>query len=135
MKKGYIHLSVSPWGKPILFVQNKDGTLRLCIDFLQLNKAIVNNKYPLPHIYDLIDQLCEAKIFSKIDLRSGYHYVRVKDEDISKTTFHTWYVHYEFTVLPFGLTNAPTTFMCFMNGVFKDHLDKFIVVFFNDILV
>jgi hypothetical protein len=92
LKKGYIHPSVSPWGAPVLFVKKKDGTLRLCIDFQQLNKVTVKNKYPLPRIDDLFDQLKDEKIFSKIDLRSGYHQVRINDEDISKTTFRTRYV-------------------------------------------
>jgi hypothetical protein len=99
-------------------VKKKDGTLRLCIDFRQLNKVTVKNKYPLPRIDDLFNQLKDAKIFSKIDLRSVYHQVRIKEEDISKTTFRTRYGHYEFTVVPFGLLNAPAVFMCLMNGVF-----------------
>ena len=135
LKKGYIHPSVSSWGALVLFLKKKDGTLRLCIDFRQLNKVTVKNKYPLPRIDDLFDQLKDAKIFSKIDLRSGYHQVRIKDEDIGKTAFRTRYGHYEFTVVPFGLTNAPTVFMCLMNGVFRDYLDKFVIVFLDDILV
>jgi hypothetical protein len=109
---------VSPWGAPVLFVKKKYGTLILCIDFRQLNKVTVKNKYPLPRIDDLFDQLKDAKIFSKIDLRSGYHQVRIKEEYISKTTFRTRYGHYEFTMVPFGLSNAPAVFMCLMNGVF-----------------
>jgi hypothetical protein len=109
--------------------------LRLCIDFRQLNKVTVKNKYPLPKIDDLFDQLKDAKIFSKIDLRSGYHKVRIKDEDIGKTAFRTRYGHYEFTLVPFGLTNAPVVFMCLMNGVFRNYLDKFVIVFLDDILV
>jgi hypothetical protein len=135
LKKGYICPSVSPWGAPVLFVKNKDGTLRLCIDFRQLNKVTIKNKYPLSRIDDLFDQLKDAKIFSKIDLRSGYHQVRIKDEDISKTAFRTRYGHYEFTVVPFGLSNAPVVFMCLMNGVFREYLDKFVIVFLDDILV
>jgi hypothetical protein len=135
LKKGYICPSVSPWGAPVLFVKKKDGTLRLCIDFRQLNKVTVKNKYPLPRIDDLFDQLKDAKIFSKIDLRSGYHQVRIKDEDINKTAFRTRYGHYEFTVVPFGLSNAPVVFMSLMNGVFRDYLDKFVIVFLDDILV
>jgi hypothetical protein len=135
LKKGYICPSVSPWGAPVLFVKKKDGTLRLCIDFRQLNKVTVKNKYPLPRIDDLFDQLKDVKVFSKIDLRSGYHQVRIKDEDISKTAFRTRYGHYEFNVVPFGLSNAPYVFMCLMNGVFRNYLDKFIIVFLDDILV
>jgi hypothetical protein len=135
LKKGYIRPSVSPWGAPVLFVKKKDGTLRLCIDFRQLNKVTIKNKYPLPRIDDLFDQLKGARIFSKIDLRSGYHQVRIKEEDINKTTFRTRYGHYEFTVVPFGLSNAPTIFMCLMNGVFREYLDKFVIVFLDDILV
>ena len=100
-----------------------------------MNKVTVKNKYPLPRIDDLFDQLKDAKIFSKIDLRSGYHQVRIKDEDISKTAFRTRYGHYEFTVVPFGLTNAPVVSMCLMNGVFINYLDKFVIVFLDDILV
>jgi hypothetical protein len=111
LEKGYICPSVSPWGAPILFVKKKDGTLRLCIDFRQLNKATVKNKYPLPRIDDLFYQLRGAKIFSKIDLRSEYHRVRIKEEGINKTMFRTKYGHYEFVVVPFGLINAPTIFM------------------------
>jgi hypothetical protein len=103
LKKGYICPNVSPWGAPVLFVKKKDGTMRLCIDFRQLNKVTVKNKYPLPRIDDLFDQLKDEKLFLKIDLRSGYHQVRIKDEDISKTAFRTRYSHYEFTVVPFGL--------------------------------
>jgi hypothetical protein len=100
-----------------------------------LNKVTVKNKYPLPRIDDLFDQLKDTKIFSKIDLRSGYHQVRINDEDISKTAFITRYGHYEFIVVTFGLTNAPVVFMCLMNGVFRDYLDKFVIVFLDDILV
>jgi hypothetical protein len=135
LKKGYIFLSMSPWGAPVLFVNKKDETLRLCIDFKQLNNVTVKNKYPLSRINDLFNQLKGEKIFSKIDLRSGYHRVIIKDEDISKTSFRTRYGHYEFTVVPFGLSNAPVVFMCLMNGVFRDYLDKFVIVFLDDILV
>jgi hypothetical protein len=100
-----------------------------------LNKVTVKNKYPLPRIDDLFDQLKDAKVFSKIDLRSGYHQVRIKDEDISKTAFRTRYGHYEFTVVQFGLSNTPVVFMCLMNGVFRNYLDKFVIVFLDDILV
>ena len=131
----YVRLSVSPWGAPVLFVKKKDGTLRLCIDYHQLNKMTIKNKYPLLCIDDLFDQICEAMIFSKIDLRSGYHQVRIKDEDILKNTFRTSYRHYEFIVMPCGITNASTTFMCLMNSVLSKYLDKFIVVLIDDILI
>jgi hypothetical protein len=135
MDKGYIQPSVSPWGAPVLFVKNKDGTLRLCIDYRQLNKVTVKNKYPLPRINDLFDQLGGASIFSNIDLISGYHQVQIKDEEIHKTAFRTRYGHYEFVVVPFVLTNSPTTFMCLMNNVLNKFLDKFVLVFIDDILI
>jgi hypothetical protein len=108
LKKGYICPSVSPWGALVLFLKKKYGTLRMCIDLGQLNKITIKNKYPLPKIDDLFDEIKGARIFSKIDLRSCYHQVRIKEEDINKTTFRTRYGHYEFTVVPFGLSNAPT---------------------------
>jgi hypothetical protein len=135
LKKGYIWPSMSPWGSPVLLVRKKYGTLRLCIDFRQLNKVIVKNKYPLPRIDDLFDQLKDAKIFSKIDIRSRYHQVRIEEEDISKTTFRTRYGHYEFIVVPFGLSNAPTVFMCLMNGVFREYLENFVIVFLDEIII
>jgi hypothetical protein len=135
LKKEYIGPSVSPWGTLVLFMEKKDGTLRSCIDFKQLNNVTIKNKYPLPRIDGLFDQLKSARIFSKIDLRSGYHQVRVKEEDIRKTTFRKRYGHYEFMVAPFGLSNAPTIFMCLMNGVFKEYLDKFTTVFLDDVLI
>ena len=135
LEKGFIRPSVSPWGAPMLFVKKKDGTLRLCIDYRQLNKLIVKNKYLLPKIYDLFDQMKGATIFSKIDLRSGYHQLRIKDVDVHKTAFRMQYGHYEFLVMSFGLTNAPTAFMDLMNLVFRLYLDHFVVVFIDDILV
>ena len=109
---------MSPWGAPVLFVKTKDGKLRMCIDYRQINNVIVNNKYPLPRIKDHFDQLKEAGVFSKIDLPSGYYQLRVKDVDVLKTAFRTRYSHYEFLVMPFGFTNAPATFMDLMNRVF-----------------
>ena len=109
--------------------------MRLCIDYRQLNKMTIKNRYPLPCIDDMFDQLHGATVFSKIDLSSGYHQVRIKDEDIFKTTFRTRYGHYEFVVMPFGLTNTPTTFIHLMNSILSKYLDKFIVVFINDIVI
>ena len=119
----------------MLFVKKKDGTLRLCVDYRQLNKMTVKNKYPLPRIDDLFDQLKGASVFLKIDLRSGYHQLRIKDMDVHKTTFKIWYGHYEFLVMPFELTNATTAFMDLMNHVFRPYVDRFVVVFIDDILV
>jgi len=112
---GFIRPSTSPWGAPALFAKKKDGSLRLCIDYRRLNRVTIKNKYPMPRIDDLFDQLKGSTCFSKIDLRSGYYQLRVKDEDIPKTTFRTRYRHYEFTILPFQLTNALAVFMCLMN--------------------
>lgn len=123
-----------PLGVLVLFVKKKDGTLRLCIDYKQLNKVIVKNKYPLPRIDNLFDHMRGDKEFSKIDLRSSYHQVQIMEEDIHKVAFKTRYGHYEFTVVAFGLTNAPVTFMCLMNIVFSKYLDKFVLIFFDDIL-
>nr|CAD1829912.1 unnamed protein product [Ananas comosus var. bracteatus] len=135
LDKGFIRPSVSLWGAPILFVRKKDGSFRLCVDYRELNKVMINNKYPLPRIDDLFDHLQGSRVYSKIDLQPGYHQLKIKPEDVQKTAFRTRYGHYEFTVMPFGLTNAPAAFMDLMNRVFKEYLDRFVVVFIDDILV
>jgi len=133
--KGYIRPSSSPWGAPVIFVEKKDGTQRMCVDYRSLNEVTIKNKYPLPRIEDLFDQLKGVCVFSKIDLRSGYHQLRIKPSDIPKTAFTTRYGLYEYTVMSFGLTNAPAYFMYLMNKVFMEYLDKFVVVFIDDILI
>ena len=122
-------------GSSMLFVKKKDGTLRLCVDYRQLNKMIVKKKYSLPTLDDFFGQLKGASVFSKIDLRSEYHQLRIKDADVHKMAFRTRYGHYEFLVMPFGLTNAPAAFMDLMNHVFRPYVDRFVVVFIDDILV
>jgi hypothetical protein len=133
LEKGYIRPSTSPWAAPMLFVEKKDRTKRMCIDYRSLNEVTVKNKYPLPWIEDLVNQLRGASVFWKIDLRSGYCHLRIRPSDIPKTAFITKYGLYEFMVMSFGLTNAPAYFMYLMNSVFMDYLDKFVVVFIDDI--
>jgi hypothetical protein len=135
LDKGYIHPSSSPWGCPALFVKKKDQSLRLCVDYQPLNAVTVKNKYPLPRIDILFYQLSSARVFSKVNLRLGYHQIKIRPEDISKTAFSIRYGLYEYLVMSFGLTNAPAYFMYLMNSVFMLQLDKFVVVFIDDILI
>ena len=135
LDKGFIRPSTSPWGAPVLFSKKKDKTLRLCIDYRQLNRVKIKNRYPLPRINDLFDQLRGARVYSKIDLLTGYHQLGVRETDIPKKTFRTRYGHFEFTVMPFGLTNALAAFMDLMHRVFHPYLDRFVVVFVDNILI
>jgi hypothetical protein len=135
LEKGFIRPSSSPWGAPVPFVSKKDGSRRMCVDYRSLNEVTIKNKYPLPWLEDLFDQMRGAKIFSKIDLRLEYHQLKIRAEDVPKTTFTTRYGLYEFLVMSFGLTNAPAYFMNLMNKVFMEYLDRFVVIFIDDILV
>ena len=135
LDKGFIRPSTSPWGTSVLFEKKKDKTLRLCIDYRQLNGVMIKNLYPLPRIDDLFDQLRRARVYSKIDLRTGYHQLRVRETDIPKIAFRTRYGHFEFTVMPFGLTNGPAAFMDLMHRIFQPYLDQFVVVFVDDIFI
>jgi hypothetical protein len=135
LDKGYIWPSISPWGCSALFVKKKDKELRLCVDYCPLNAVTIKNKYPLPCIDILFDQLPGAQVFSKIDLRSSYHQIKIRAEDILKTTFTTRYGLFKNLVMSFGLTNVPAHFMYLMNSVFMPELDKFVMVFIDDILI
>ena len=135
LTKGYIQPSTSPYGAPILFVGKKDGSLRMCVDYRALNKLTIKNRYPLPRIDDLLDQLFGAKYFTTLDLASGYHQIRINDPDIPKTAFRTPLGHFEWRVMPFGLCNAPATFQNAMNNLFGHRIGKYVLVYMDDILI
>ncbi|XP_070040283.1 uncharacterized protein [Nicotiana tomentosiformis] len=135
LEKGFVMPNMSPWGSPVLFVNKKDGSVRMCIDYRQLNKVTIKNKYPLPRIDDLFNQLQGTRVFSKNDLRSGYHQLKILDSDVPKNAFQTRYGHYEFLVMSFSLTNTLTVFMDLMNRVFRPYIDSFVIVFVDDILI
>ena len=135
LDKGFIRPRTSPWGAPVLFSKKKDKILRLCIDYQQLNRVTIKNRYRFPRIDDLFYQLRGARVYSKIDLHIGYYQLRVREKDIPKTALRTRYGHFEFTVMPFGLMNAPATFMDLMHRVFHPSLDRFVVVYVDDILI
>ena len=135
MDKGFIRPSTSSWGAPVLFAKKKDKTLQLCIDYRQLNMVTIKNRYPLRRIDDLLDQLRRARVYSKIDLRTSYHQLRVRETDVPKTTFRTRYGRFKFTVMPFELMNAPAAFMDLMHRMFQPYLDQFVIVFVDDILI
>jgi hypothetical protein len=133
--KGFIRLSSSPWGATVLFVEKKVGTQRMCVDYRSLNEVTIKNKYTLPRIEDLFDQMKGASVSSKIDLRSGYHQLRIRESDIPKIAFRNRYGFYKCNVMSFGLTNALAYFMYLMNKVLMEYLDKFVVIFIDDILI
>ena len=135
LDKGFMKPITSPWGAPVLFAKKKGKTLPLCIDYRQLNRVMIQNQYLLPRTDDLLDQLRGARIYFKIDLRTGYHQLKVRETDIPKTVFRTRYGHFEFTVMPIGLTNALAAFMDLMHRMFQPYLDQFVVVFVDDVLI
>jgi Reverse transcriptase (RNA-dependent DNA polymerase) len=135
LEKGLIRSSVSPWGAPVLFAPKKDGCLRMCLDYRALNKLTIKNKCPIPRIDEIFDRLQGAQYFTSLDLRNSYYQIRMKDADIPKTCIRTRYGSFEFLVMPFGITNAPSTFQAMMNDVFREHLDEFVMVYIDDILI